>query len=31
MAQYLLDETSFEEAMAFLGAFVSIIVACIIF
>ena len=29
MAQYLLDDTSFEEAMAFLGAFAGIIVACI--
>lgn len=31
MAQYLLDHTSFEEAMAFLGAFAGIIFACIIF
>ena len=31
MGQYLLDDTSFEEAMSFLGVFAGIIVACIIF
>ena len=31
MAQYLLDHTSFEEAMAFLGIFAAILISCIVF